>query len=62
MPELEFTESELDAVTTVFRQYETGLREACIDVKDLLPALALGAPSVLFPLATREKARLDRFN
>ena len=39
MPELEFTESELEAVTTVFKQYETGLREACIDVKDLLPAL-----------------------
>ena len=33
MPELEFTESELEAVTMVFKQYETGLREACIDVK-----------------------------
>ena len=39
MPELEFTESELEAVTMVFKHYETGLREACIDVKDLLPAL-----------------------
>ena len=35
----EFTESELEAVTMVFKQYETGVREACIDVKDLLPAL-----------------------
>ena len=39
MPQLEFTDSELEAVTMVFKQYETGLREACIDVKDLLPAL-----------------------
>ena len=35
----EFTESELEAVTMVFKQYETGVREACINVKDLLPAL-----------------------
>ena len=35
----EFTDSELEAVTMVFKQYETGVREACINVKDLLPAL-----------------------
>ena len=35
----EFTEKELEDVTMVFKQYETGVREACIDVKDLLPAL-----------------------
>ena len=35
----DFTESELEAVTMVFKQYETGVREACINVKDLLPAL-----------------------
>jgi hypothetical protein len=29
----EFTAGELEVVTTVFRQYETGLREACIDAK-----------------------------
>ena len=33
MTDFEFTETELEAVTTVFKQYETGLREACIDVK-----------------------------
>ena len=32
-PKDEFTASELEVVTTVFRQYETGLREACIDAK-----------------------------
>ena len=59
MPELEFTESEMEAVTVVFKQvmmiiimvimmlilmimfkqYETGLREACIDVKEGLYTL-----------------------
>ena len=33
------TVKELDDVTTVFRQYEIGLRGGCIDVKDLHPAL-----------------------
>ncbi len=32
-PKNEFTAGELEVVTTVFRQYETGLREACIDAK-----------------------------
>jgi hypothetical protein len=32
-PKDEFTAGELEVVTTVFRQYETGLREACIDAK-----------------------------
>ena len=27
------TEGEMEVVMSVFRQYETGLREACIDVK-----------------------------
>ena len=59
MPELEFTESEMEAVTVafkqvmmimmmvimmlilmiMFKQYETGLREACIDVKEGLYTL-----------------------
>ena len=59
MPELEFTETEMEAVTVVFKQvmmimmmvimmlilmimfkqYETGLREACIDVKEGLYTL-----------------------
>ena len=32
-PKDEFTQSELEMVMSVFKQYETGLREACIDVK-----------------------------
>ena len=32
-PKEEFTSSELEMVISVFKQYETGLREACIDVK-----------------------------
>ena len=27
------TDGEMEVVMTVFRQFETGLREACIDVK-----------------------------
>merc|ERR1712117_967130 len=38
-PKDEFTQSELEMVMSVFKQYETGLREACIDVKDLHIAL-----------------------
>ena len=30
---LELSDTEMEAVTTVFRSFETGLREACIDVK-----------------------------
>ena len=33
------TDMELEAVTAVFRQFETGVREASINAKDLLPAL-----------------------
>jgi len=37
------TDEEIDAVTVVFHQYETGLREGTIYTKDLLPAMkALG--------------------
>merc|ERR1712108_107171 len=37
------TEEELNAVTIVFHQYETGLREGTIYTRDLLPAMkALG--------------------
>ena len=32
-PKDEFTEGELEVVMTVFKQYETGLREACISAK-----------------------------
>ena len=32
-PKDEFTEGELEVVMTVFKQYETGLREACINAK-----------------------------
>ena len=32
-PKDEFTAGEMEMVMSVFRQYETGLREACIDVK-----------------------------
>ena len=32
-PKEEFTPCELEMVMSVFKQYETGLREACIDVK-----------------------------
>ncbi|XP_023346419.1 calmodulin-2/4 [Eurytemora carolleeae] len=39
----DFTTNEQEVVTSVFRQYETGLREGVIDVKDLHTALfALG--------------------
>ena len=32
-PKEEFTHGEMEVVMRVFRQYETGLREACIQVK-----------------------------
>ena len=32
-PKDEFTQGEMEVVMRVFRQYETGMREACIDVK-----------------------------
>ena len=32
-PKNDFTQCELEMVMAVFKQYETGLREACIDVK-----------------------------
>ena len=32
-PKEEFTAGEMEMVMSVFKQYETGLREACIDVK-----------------------------
>ena len=33
MTSQELTDSEIEAVTKVFKQYETGLREACIQAK-----------------------------
>jgi len=38
-PKTEFTSNELDLVTNVFHQYETGLREAAISSKDLYAAM-----------------------
>ena len=32
-PKDELTEGEMEVVTMVFKQYETGLREACIEAK-----------------------------
>ena len=32
-PKETLTEGEMEAVTVVFKQYETGLREACITAK-----------------------------
>ena len=32
-PKEEFTGGEMEMVMSVFKQYENGLREACIDVK-----------------------------
>ena len=32
-PKDELTEGEMEVVTKVFKQYETGLREACIEAK-----------------------------
>ena len=32
-PKYELTEGEMEVVTMVFKQYETGLREACITAK-----------------------------
>ena len=37
----ELTEKELDVITTVFRSYETGLREATINPKDLHSAMKM---------------------
>ena len=37
----ELTEKELDVITTVFRSYETGLREATINPKDLHAAMKM---------------------
>ena len=37
----ELSEREMEAVTTVFRSFETGLREATIYPKDLLPAMKM---------------------
>ena len=37
----DLTEKELDVITTVFRSYETGLREATINPKDLLSAMKM---------------------
>ena len=37
----ELTNKEMEAVTTVFRSFETGLREASIDTKDLLAAMKM---------------------
>ena len=33
------TQGEMEMVMSTFKQYEVSLRGACIDVKDLLPAL-----------------------
>ena len=33
------TAGEMEMVMSTFKQYEVSLRGACIDVKDLLPAL-----------------------
>ena len=42
-PKDEFTGGEMEMVMSVFKQYETGLREACIDVKvDILKWFILG--------------------
>ena len=42
LPKLEeLSEREMEAVTTVFRSFETGLREATIYPKDLLPAMKM---------------------
>ena len=50
------TKMELEAVTAVFRQFETGLREASINARDLLAALkCLG-------LNTMEQEILDLSN
>ena len=50
------TEMELEAVTAVFRQFETGLREASINARDLLSALkCLG-------LNTMEQEIMDLIN
>lgn len=40
-PETELSDKEMEAVTTVFRSFETGLREASIDTKDLVAALKM---------------------
>ena len=37
----ELSEKEMEAVTTVFRSFETGVREASIDTKDLVAALKM---------------------
>ena len=37
----ELSEKEMEAVTMVFRSFETGLREATIYSKDLLPAMKM---------------------
>ena len=37
----DLTEKELDVITTVFRSYETGLREATINPKDLHAAMKM---------------------
>ena len=37
----ELSDREMEAVTTVFRSFETGLREATIYPKDLLPAMKM---------------------
>ena len=37
----DLTEKELDVITTVFRSYETGLREATINPKDLHSAMKM---------------------
>ena len=39
------TEGEMEVVMSVFRQYETGLREACIDVK-VNVSIILGTPTL----------------
>ena len=39
--EEELSNKEMEAVTTVFRSFETGLREASIDTKDLLAAMKM---------------------
>ena len=51
-PKDEFTQGEMEVVMRVFRQYETGMREACIDVKVRLLKMVnfgLGGKFLYFP-------------